>query len=107
MYLGRVLSAIFDSGTILLTACIGLRLSRDEQPGRPYAWNMALLVAGLVAFTPLQLQLSHFYAVDTMLLFFVMLTLLAYVALVDTEQPMRWLLIAGLGYGLALATKFS
>ena len=107
LYLGRVLSALFDSGTILLTACIGLLLSRDAQPGRPYAWNVAFLVAALVAFTPLQLQLSHFYAVDTVLLFFVMLTLLACVALVETERPTRWLIIAGVGYGLALATKFS
>lgn len=105
--LGRVLSAIFDSGTILLTGCLGLLLSRDESLERAHGWNVALLAAAFVAFTPFQLQLSHFYAVDTMLLFFVMLTILACVALVESEKVMRWSLIAGLGYGLALATKFS
>src|SRR6266436_3922140 len=104
---GRVLSALFDSGSVLLTGWLGLLLSGDHTAERRQAWTLALLAAALVAFTPLQLQLSHFYAVDTMLLFFVILTLLACVALVDTEAPVRWSLVAGLGYGLALATKFS
>ena len=104
---GRVLNAILDSGTILLTGWLALLLVHDETPGRRYAWNVALLVAALVAFTPFQIQLSHFYAVDTMMLFFVVLTMLACVALVDTGKPVRWSVVAGIGYGLALATKFS
>jgi YYY domain-containing protein len=104
---GRALNAIFDCGTILLAGWLGLLLTKDRTPGRRYAWSVALLAAALVAFTPLQVQLSHFYAVDTLLLFFVTLTVLACVVLVDTDKPVRWSLIAGLGYGLALATKFS
>ena len=107
MFIGRVISALFDAGTILLTAWLGLRLTQDNLPGRPSGWNVALFAAALVVFTPLQLQLSHFYTVDTVLLFFVMLTILACVALVDTETPMRWALIAGLASGLALGTKVS
>ncbi|GAC1657703.1 MAG: hypothetical protein NVS4B7_03590 [Ktedonobacteraceae bacterium] len=104
---GRVLSALFDSGTILLTGYLALLLADDTTPGRQHGWALALLAAALVTFTPLQLQLSHFYAVDTILLFFIMLTLLACVALVKTAAPVRWSILAGLGYGLALATKFS
>jgi 4-amino-4-deoxy-L-arabinose transferase-like glycosyltransferase len=104
---GRVLNAIFDTGTILLTGWLGLLLTSDRTPGRRYAWSVALLAAALVAFTPLQLQDSHFYTVDTILLFFVTLTILACVVLVDSDKPVRWSLIAGLGFGLALATKFS
>jgi len=104
---GRFINALFDTGTILLTGCLGLLLTNDRTPGRKYAWSVALLAAALVAFTPLQVQLSHFYTVDTMLLFFVTLTVLACVVLVDTDKPVRWSLLAGLGYGLALATKFS
>ncbi|HLX40984.1 MAG TPA: glycosyltransferase family 39 protein [Ktedonobacteraceae bacterium] len=104
---GRVINALFDSGTILLTGWLALMLVDDETPGRRTAWNVALLAAGLVAFTPFQIQLSHFYAVDTMLLFFVVLTVLACVALVATNKPLRWSLVAGIGYGLAMATKFS
>lgn len=104
---GRVFNAIFDTGTILLTAWLALLLIPDRTPGRRYAWSVALLAAALVAFTAFQIQLSHFYAVDTMLLFFVTLTILACVKLVDTDKPVCWSLIVGLAYGLALATKFS
>jgi hypothetical protein len=104
---GRVLSALFDSGTILLTGWLALLLVKDDSPGRRYAWNVALLAAALVTFTPLQLQLAHFYAVDTLLLFFVMLTLVACVKLVGTERFMLWATITALAYGLALATKVS
>lgn len=105
--IGRAISALFDSGTILLTAWLGLQLTQNDLPGRPYGWRVALFAGSLVVFTPLQLQLSHFYAVDTILLFFIMLTILACVALVDTRAPIRWASAAGLGYGLALGTKFS
>ncbi len=104
---GRVLSAVFDSGTVLLAGWLGLLLTADATPGRQRAWSVALLAAALVACTPLQLQLSHFYAVDTILLFFVMLTVLACVVLVNTSKPIRWAIVAGLAYGFALATKFS
>jgi len=104
-YLGRVLSALFDSGTILLTGWLALRLADKTQGTR--RWNGALLAATLVAFTPLQLQLSHFFAVDTILLFFVMLTLLSCVYIIETKRIFLWSIIAGVGYGLALGTKFS
>ncbi len=102
--IGRVLSALFDSGTIFLSGWITLLLRKSSLSS---AWNVALFAAALVAFTPLQLQLSHFYAVDTLLVFFVTLTLLSCVVLAQTEKLMRWSLIAGVAYGLALATKFS
>ena len=104
---GRVLSALFDTGTILLTGCLALRLANDTTPGRPRAWNLALLAAALVAFTPFEIQQAHFFTVDDILLFFIVLTVLACVALVDTEKVVRWSLLCGLGFGLALATKFS
>lgn len=104
---GRVLSALFDTGTVLLTGILALFLVKDDSLGRRLAWGVALLASALVAFTPLELQLSHFYAVDTMLLFFVVLTVLACVAFVNTPRPLVWAIVAGVGYGLALATKFS
>src|SRR5437763_1654688 len=104
---GRVINALFDTGTILLAGWLGLLLTNDRTPGRKYACFVALLSAALVAFNPLQVQLSHFFTVDTMLLFFITLTVLACVILVDTDKPVRWSLLVGLGYGLALATKFS
>jgi hypothetical protein len=104
---GRVLSALFDSGTILLTGCLGFLLADDATPERRHAWALALFSATLVTFTPLQIQLAHFYAFDSLLLFFIVLTILACVALVKSDKPLRWSILVGLGYGLALATKFS
>ena len=52
---GRVVSALCDTGTILLTAWIALLLTPDTRPGKPMAWNVALLTAALIAFTPFQL----------------------------------------------------
>src|SRR2546421_1517482 len=46
--LGRALSALFDSGTVLLTGLLGLSLTRDATPGRHYTRNVALLAAALV-----------------------------------------------------------
>src|SRR5579883_1509729 len=104
---GRFLNALFDTGTILLTAWLALLLTPDPTPDRRRGWSVALLAAACVAFTPFEVQQAHFYTVDTILLFFVTLTILACVKLVRTEHGVRWSLIAGLGYGLALATKFS
>lgn len=105
--LGRALSAVFDSGTILLSGLLGLALSKNTTPDRSPDWRVGLLAAGLVAFTPLQIQLAHFFVVDSLLLFFVMLTLLACVQVVESSRFTTWLIVAGVGYGLAMATKFS
>jgi len=104
---GRAISALFDSGTVFLTGWLTFLLVKESESRLSSAWHVALFAAALVAFTPLQLQLSHFYAVDTMLVFFVMLTFVACVKLTQTEKLMRWAFIAGVAYGLALATKFS
>src|SRR5712692_3143064 len=41
---GRVLNALFDTGTILLTGWLGLLLTNDRTPGRRYAWLVALVM---------------------------------------------------------------
>jgi hypothetical protein len=105
--LGRVLSALFDSGTVLLSGWLAFLLAKEHSLSAGPTWAAAFLATAFVAFTPLQLQLSHFYAVDPILVFFVTLTVLACVALVRSERPLLWSVIAGLGYGLAVATKFS
>jgi YYY domain-containing protein len=118
---GRVLNALFDTGTILLTAWLALLLTSRRSADHASAngssgalfvysaqsWSVALLAAACVACTPFEVQQAHFYTVDTLLLFFVMLTLLACVKLIHTERSVRWALVAGLGFGLGLATKTS
>ncbi|HEV8192563.1 MAG TPA: DUF2298 domain-containing protein, partial [Ktedonobacterales bacterium] len=107
---GRALSALFDAGSIVLTGLIGRRLA-----GR---W-VGLLAAALVAVTPFEVQLAHFYAVDTLLLCFVLLTLFGCIVLIqkargeaDTANPTslcawRLGLLLGAAFGLAVATKVS
>ncbi len=101
---GRFLNVLFDVGTILLTAWLALLLVPG---GRLRARAVSLLAAACVAFTPFEMQQTHFYTVDIQVLFFVTLTILACVQLVRTEKPVRWSIVAGVGIGLAMATKFS
>ncbi|HEU5347439.1 MAG TPA: DUF2298 domain-containing protein [Ktedonobacterales bacterium] len=109
---GRALSALFDVGTVLLAGLVTRRLA-----GR---WT-ALLAAALVATIPFEVQVAHFYAVDTVMLFFVTLTLFGCVLLVqaagapsqhelaDAGQWWAWRLgvLIGLAFALAIATKVS
>lgn len=55
---GRYLSAIYDSITILITFLIGLRLFKKLWP--------AVVAAGFYAFFALPIQLSHYFTVDIM-----------------------------------------
>jgi len=96
-WVGRMLSALFDVGTIGLVYWLGKRLHG--------AWT-GLLSALLVTITVLHIQLSHFYAVDTVLTFFVVLVIVLCVRLLDDAKPRRAIGI-GLALGAALATKVS
>ncbi|HEX9036859.1 MAG TPA: DUF2298 domain-containing protein [Ktedonobacterales bacterium] len=113
---GRALSALFDTGSVVLGAAIARRLA-----GR---WA-GPLAAALIAVIPFNVQVSHFYAVDTPTLFFILLTLWACVAIVDyatrlgqtpatgnaaARQSWRmwWLgALAGAAFALAFASKIS
>lgn len=95
--LGRALSALFAVGTVYLIYRLGKKI---------YDRVVGLLSAGLLAFTVLHIQLSHFYTVDTLLCFFVVLTILQ---CVDLFRQPSWgaALPLGAAWGLALATKVS
>src|SRR5579885_2343766 len=95
---GRALSAFFDAGTVWLTYFLGRRLSGSKVVG--------VLAAVFVAFTPFEVQLSHYFAVDTTLVFFTTLALLSYVALAQ-DGGVRWVILSGVATGLAVASKFS
>jgi YYY domain-containing protein len=94
---GRVVSALIDTGVIYLTYLIGRRVY-----GRP----VGLLAATFVTFTVFHIQVAHFYAVDALLTFFV---LLFFVFALDFARRGGTLnsILMGASLGLALATKFS
>jgi YYY domain-containing protein len=94
---GRALSAIFDTGTVLLVYLLGRRLF-DRRVG--------LLSAALYALAPMAIQLAHFFTTDSWLTFFVALTLLCSARAADGGGLGRFA-AAGGACGLALATKGS
>jgi hypothetical protein len=94
---GRVMSALFDSATIILLFFIGRKLFRPA---------IGLLASFFYAVSVLPIQLSHFYAVDTILTFFVTGSL--YLLMLFYEKPtFKKAILTGIFFGLALATKAS
>lgn len=91
----RELSAAFDLGTIVFLYLLARRL---------YDRTAGLISAACVAFTVLSIQLSHYYAVDTLLTMLCIATLYfaARYAQIGRTREALWLSIA---FGLALATK--
>ena len=94
---GRVLSALFDLGTVYLIYRLGCKL---------YDLPIGLLAATLVSLAVLHIQLAHFYAVDTPLTFFVVLTASLSVDLVRSPTIKRGAVV-GVVWGMALVTKIS
>lgn len=95
--LGRAASAAFDLGTVLLVFLLGAYV---------FGRGVGLLAAAFAAVTVLQIQLAHFYTVDSFLGFFTTLTLLfAY----RTWWNGHWrdAALMGLALGFATATKLS
>lgn len=113
---GRALSALFDTGSVIVGAFIARRLA-----GR---WA-GPLAAALIAVIPFNVQVSHFYAVDTPTLFFILLTLWACVAIAQYASRIAdvaltgrraarqswtvwgWGALAGAAFALAFASKIS
>ena len=97
LLLGRAVSALADVGTVLLVFLLGCRL---------FAWPIAALAAFLVAVTPLHIQQAHFYTMDTIHVFLLMVAL--YWALqIARRGAMRDYVLTGAFYGLATASKIS
>ncbi|MGE5277260.1 MAG: DUF2298 domain-containing protein [Acidobacteriota bacterium] len=93
---GRALSALFDLATVWLVYRLARRFG-----GR----RTALAAASLLAFCPLGIQLSHFWAVDTFLATFATLTLYGCVRLARGRSGPAGDAATGLALGLAVACK--
>ncbi len=65
--LGRILSSLFDLGTMVILYLIGKKL---------FSKAVGLFAAFFLAFSVLNIQLSHFYGVETQTAFFIALTFL-------------------------------
>lgn len=94
---GRAISAIFDLGTVVMTFLIGRRV---------FGRGVGLLAAALVAFAPLHIQLAHFGAFDTAMVFFMMAALWLTMRYLQTRH-LRDGVMAGACAGLAIGSKFT
>lgn len=94
---GRWLSILFDLGTIGLVFLLAKKI---------FNTTVGLWSAAVYATCVFPIQMAHFYTVDTLLNFFVILTLFSLVRFYEKNSSLR-ALVAGLSLGLALATKVS
>lgn len=102
-FVGRLLSAVFDLGVVFLIFMIGRKIFSEKT---------GFLAAFLYSIMVLPIQLSHFFAVDTFLNFFLVLSFYLLVVLVsipprNTRQSLATSTILGGTFGLALACKIS
>jgi hypothetical protein len=95
--LGRFVSSIFELGTIFVIYLIGKKLASEKMG----LWGAFIYTLGV-----LPVQLAHFFAVDTLLTFFITATLYAAISFAK-ENKTRWVVGMGVWYGLAMATKIS
>src|SRR3989344_1135042 len=95
--IGRVISAVFDLGTVITLYFLGRRLKNKY---------IGIIAAFLYATSVLPVQLSHFYAVDTILTFFITLTLFLLIDFYEKPKILKSVII-GIVFGLSLATKIS
>lgn len=111
---GRWLSGLFDLGTIVLTYLLGRKI---------YDARIGLTAAACVAVTVLHVQLSHFYAVDTLVTLLMLATLYCAFRIAQDTIPeergrgsnsnkgrarfLDWEFACGVLFGLALATKIT
>ena len=108
---GRHLSALLDTGTIVLVFLIGLLLLGEL--GRAWANAGALLAAASYAFSVAAIQNSHYFTTDSWLVFFGMLTFyLAARSVSSGVEPgsgrfLRIFVLVGGSFGLTVACKVS
>ncbi len=102
-FVGRFLSALFDLGVVFLIFKIGRKIFNEKA---------GLLAAFLYSIMVLPIQLSHFFAVDTFLNFFLVLSFYFLVQIIFPPQPkIKYIALNTFGlaisFGLALACKIS
>ena len=94
---GRIVSTIADLVTLLIIYILGARL---------YGRKVALIACAFIALAVLHIQLSHFFAVDTLQAMFAAVTIF-FLYRVARFGGLANSILAGLFMGLGLATKAS
>lgn len=120
--IGRNLSAGVDLGTAILVGLIGLQLIRPAGrlfkiqiiSGKLSGSTVPVLALFFYSISVLSIQLSHFYAVDIYLTFFLTLTFFLGNTLIKRKmsdlpdlKDILLVSVMGISYGLGLASKIS
>lgn len=95
--LSRILSALFDIGTVWMLWMLGKTVGGAR---------VAILAAGLAAINPLLIGQAHLITVDTPLAFFTVASLYC-VLRASGESGSRWYYLAGIAIGLAASSKYT
>ncbi|MDQ4044178.1 MAG: DUF2298 domain-containing protein, partial [Chloroflexota bacterium] len=94
-YIGRAVSVLLDTGTILLTYLTASLL---------FGRLAGLVGAAIYAFAPIAIQASHFFTVDSWMTFFIFASL--YTAMRAVDRAAVWQFpLAAIWFALALASK--
>ncbi|MCP4166913.1 MAG: hypothetical protein GY759_13630 [Chloroflexi bacterium] len=96
-WVGRLIMAFADTITILYLFLLGRRL---------YNVHVGLLAAAFGAFTVLQIQLAHFFAVDPISTTFTVAAIYHAIRMVET-RGWKHTVLTGVMAGLAIASKYS
>jgi hypothetical protein len=119
---GRQLSALFDLGTVILVYLIAYEIAENgkrktENKTKELLFLHAshftlrafpLLAMFFYACAVLSIQLSHFYAVDTYLTFFIALSFYFLIKIIrHSKYILTFSVLLGISFGLAVASKIS
>ena len=94
---GRAISAVADVATVFMVFLLGSRV---------YGRRVGVLAAAMAALAVMHIQLSHFFAVDTLLALFTVVAVY-FMYRVAREGRLRDSILAGAFIGLGLGTKVS
>lgn len=111
---GRQLSALIDIGTVILVFLITKEIINHAKLKQSYNYHVPLFAMFFYAVSVLPIQLSHFYAVDTYLTFFLTLSFYILIKFINCKLIGNWKLKIGnyaiplgIAFGLALSSKIS
>jgi 4-amino-4-deoxy-L-arabinose transferase-like glycosyltransferase len=94
---GRIVGALMDTGSVLLS----FKLT-ERWAGKTYGW----LVGLLIAVNPTHISQSHLISVDTSLTFFVLLAVYCFFRFLESDKT-AWAVLGGLSVGFGASAKYT
>lgn len=101
--LGRVVSAIFDTGVIILVFLLALLFEKKYKLNK----NLKYLAAFFYALSVLPIQHAHFFVSESFLNFFMIASFYFTFRFLNQKKSVSNLLISAILFGLAIGTKIS